>query len=50
MKHRTKKVISYIVTLLVIAAAALWVCMGGKTKRAILNEVKVRGSFTITMS
>lgn len=26
MKHRTKKVISYIVTLLVIAAAALWVC------------------------
>ncbi|WP_370863409.1 biotin/lipoyl-binding protein [uncultured Duncaniella sp.] len=26
MKHRTKKVISYIVTLLVIAAATLWVC------------------------
>lgn len=24
MKHRTKKIISYIVTLLAIAAAALW--------------------------
>lgn len=26
MKHRTKKIISYVVTLLVIAAAAFWVC------------------------
>ena len=26
MNHRTKKILSYIVTILIIAAAALWVC------------------------